>query len=621
MDRVFTNVDALLEETLKIVSMGVISKAECKEIMKQRQNFEYKLAKKATKKDDFLKYIRYELTLDKMLHQRAREEGLEYDYRLRSPLRHAMILYSCAVHKFSKDESLWLSYLNLRVSRASKDGTTKVFALALQNLPRSATLWKLAAAFEFEVNQLSYISILLNRVSIIKEEEDDEEQEATQQKKSSINIENLPAISDSDKDRFITFGQEMYNAATLKGSSILQGKIASIVFNTAIQKNSKDFEFRKQFYKIVQTFMASGKQNPTTIKEVERIGKILQAEVIGSLKSDFSEKDKRLWTLLAKAELGEKTNVITKENTATFKPLLQTAKQILNSGVDALANDDIIIAIYNLMIKQLKRITIDNIEIINDIEQYILKTLENGINNDILGEDGYYIYVDYLTKLGMKKKALESTVKATTKHPRSVILWNQRMSLLKRSNSLGDNNSKLIDTCFEQAVNNLFIKKENNNENETTDNTSSINCQQTFTLNYIDHKLNNSKLTFKQIIDLFKYSLVELKEAYQLSLQFLPVSRDVLLKCIHYQQESAMPDLVEIRTLYERYFQIKEFACQDTKSWLDYRQFELDCAKNITNANLVANRARKSLKNPNDFIKSLQKVQQAPTTSSTTSSK
>ncbi|GAM18198.1 hypothetical protein SAMD00019534_013730, partial [Acytostelium subglobosum LB1] len=490
MDRVFFNVDQLLDDTLKIVRMGVLSKSECKEIMNKRQEFEQKMVRKAPKKHDYLQYIKFELDLDQTVHKKGREMNIDFDYRLRSPLRNAMILFARLVHKFPKDEALWISYLNVRLNRASNDGTGRVFSLALQHNPRSAKLWKLAAAFEFEINrnikaarsliqlglhycpadhslwhhfftmELSYVAVLLNRLSTV-EDADRVINGTAANTQDSIELDSKLSGA-AGKDNFIEFGEEIYNATTLRNSPALQGGIATIVFNNAIANFKNDFEFRKQFYKLVQQFINNGK-----------------------------------------------------------------------------------------------------------LEKFLLVTFTKAEKDGVLNESGYLIYVELLIQLNKIKEAMDVAVKATTKHANSINLWNQRINILIRhSMVLGNASNATFDSaiqqCFEQSIQQIF-------------------------------PIPTSTST----------STKQLKEAYTLCFQYLPVSKRMFQSCIAYQRERPTPELAEIRDLYERYLQDDSFAQDDVQTWLDYRDFELYVSKDINKANIIANRARKSLRDPKQFINAL----------------
>eukprot|EP01133_Synstelium_polycarpum_P014178 gene14178-16716_t len=648
---VFKNMDDLLEGTLKIVKMGIISEAECKSIMKRRQEFEYKLAARECKKADFLRYIKYELELDTMLHKRAKDDNIEFDYRLRDPLRHSLVLFSCAVHKFNKDEALWISYLNLRVSRTSKEGTGKVFGLALQNLPRSPRLWRLAAAFEFEVNrniksarsliqlgiqynpndrslwhyfftmELSYISVLINAVSndapLVCFEACD------QDLKETVEVDESLLTEVKKEEHYISFGKEIFNADTLKNSSVLQGKIAVIVYNTAIKKIKDDFGFRKEFHTITAKFVAQGKMIPSTSKTNDTIGEIIQREIIQSMKTDFSTKDNRIWFLLAANETGQKSTVIDASNKTEYRASLDKAITVLDEGLLVLNNEEYVLGYYKFLIKQMSRVNASIIDIIQLIEKKLLAMFQSTMKLAVLKEAGLLQYVELLVQTGRLDAAMELAGKATTQQPQSIMLWNQRINLLIKYhhvvNAPTADSNQLLEQCFTAAIKLV----------QTNSITQVGRGDECFFVTYFDHKMAQCNMDIKKILPLFKSTIKvldgkaewqdaiklylidylfvnglasHLKETYTLCFQYLPISREFFQRCILYQQARVNPDINEIRSLYERYFQEKSFAQTDDKSWLNYRNFELRTAKDINKSNIITHRARKALLNPSKFI-------------------
>lgn len=64
-DKIQMTLEAMLPDLDSLVSIGIFTKAQVKNIIKKRRNHEYSLAKKVVTKDDFFKAIRYEKLLMK----------------------------------------------------------------------------------------------------------------------------------------------------------------------------------------------------------------------------------------------------------------------------------------------------------------------------------------------------------------------------------------------------------------------------------------------------------------------------------------------------------------------------------------------------------------------------
>ncbi|GBF90696.1 U3 small nucleolar RNA-associated protein [Raphidocelis subcapitata] len=131
------------------------SKAEIREIVKRRQEFEYKLKRKAALKEDFLSYAEYEAKLDQLRQARRRGLGLSQakqtlaDY---SMVRRVHFIFERATRKFKRDLSIWTRWLEFCRATRSNRRLSRVAARALQLHPNAPGLWTYAAAWEFEDN-------------------------------------------------------------------------------------------------------------------------------------------------------------------------------------------------------------------------------------------------------------------------------------------------------------------------------------------------------------------------------------------------------------------------------------------------------------------------------------
>ncbi|KAF2074529.1 hypothetical protein CYY_004156 [Polysphondylium violaceum] len=639
MDKVFSSIDNLLDETLKVVSMGIINKEECRSIMKKREQLEIKITGRNTGKYDYLNYIKYELELDRMFHQRAKVQGIEFDHKLRSPLRHVLLLFSYAVKRFPKDESLWINFLNIRIKRTSKEGTGKTFAQALQHLPRSPRLWKLAASYEFETckniqsarnliqagiqfNQtdqtlwhyfftmeLVYISLLYNNIkdglNILSGKKEQEESSTI-----DINLDKLKRDEKLDvNEQYITFGTEVLDGVALMKSNLIRGAIASLVYKNAIQQIKNDFDFRKQFYKIANKYLDVGKDDSNPIGA----GELVQKEIIDSLKQDFNN-DERVYLLLAKIELS-KSSTTSKLNVDGIKKSIA----ILENGYQSIMNESFLFCFYQFVRKLWSQsISIKDSKGITCLEPYFCKIFEFAIEKQFITEKGYYEYIELLVEMGSIEKAFKASESSTNKFKSSSKLWTQRVNLYIKNQYILANSNKTndsLDSIFEKAIKSVN-SKDSENANLFTEyfKYQSIYKQQDFNkitelFKKLVKQLDGNTVSQNQLKSyLLDYTFLnqpkdKLKLSYQLCFQYLPIEKDFYKKCILYEEQRIDRNINDVRSLYERCFaHSKDTETKDTELWLNYRNFELLITGDVEKANTIANRAKKSLLDPVIFI-------------------
>lgn len=131
------------------------SKHEIKEIVKRRQDYEYKLKRKAALREDFLSYAEYETKLEQLRQVRRRALGLAQskqtlaDYAI---VKRVHFIFQRATSKFKRDLSLWTRWLEFCRATRSNRRLSRVAARALQLHPHVPGLWTYAAAWEFEEN-------------------------------------------------------------------------------------------------------------------------------------------------------------------------------------------------------------------------------------------------------------------------------------------------------------------------------------------------------------------------------------------------------------------------------------------------------------------------------------
>ena len=71
-----SHIEEMLPEVYELQQLGVLSSAEGKSVIKTRTDFEYKMRRRISKKQDFLRFIDFELKLEKLKQSRILQLGL-----------------------------------------------------------------------------------------------------------------------------------------------------------------------------------------------------------------------------------------------------------------------------------------------------------------------------------------------------------------------------------------------------------------------------------------------------------------------------------------------------------------------------------------------------------------
>ena len=140
-------------EDLKI--RGLFNGDEIRSIVKTRTDFEYRINARAPDKMDYLRYIKYEHTLDslrKKRKQRIAPDGAKSISDFAGEKR-IHFIFSRALKKFQGDLTLWDDYIDFAMRGTASSRLSKIFPEALRLHPKAPQLWIKAAVWEYRHNQ------------------------------------------------------------------------------------------------------------------------------------------------------------------------------------------------------------------------------------------------------------------------------------------------------------------------------------------------------------------------------------------------------------------------------------------------------------------------------------
>ena len=162
------NVEAMLSELAECERKNIFDAAEVKMILKKRTQYEYRLQRRIVKKMDFLRYIQFELCVDRLRRNRCKLRRIagsssSLDFGIVQRIHR---LFRSATQKFKGDLNLWLEYIKFCQKGKSPKKLQQAVQDALKYHSYCDGLWVLAAKFEFEHDNID--SARLSMVSALR---------------------------------------------------------------------------------------------------------------------------------------------------------------------------------------------------------------------------------------------------------------------------------------------------------------------------------------------------------------------------------------------------------------------------------------------------------------------
>ena len=153
-DTVQELLEDMVPELEDLARKRIFSDKEIKEIVKKRRDFEYKLKRRESQKSEYLRYIAYETTLDKL--RNLRKKRLGYGKKSKSSVsdfsmqKRLHFIFDRMLRKWKGDVALWTQYIDFCVDQSANKMLHSVLARALQYHPRDVSLWIRAATWHFD---------------------------------------------------------------------------------------------------------------------------------------------------------------------------------------------------------------------------------------------------------------------------------------------------------------------------------------------------------------------------------------------------------------------------------------------------------------------------------------
>ncbi|KAI8987905.1 U3 small nucleolar RNA-associated protein 6-domain-containing protein [Mycotypha africana] len=481
--------ERMIDDLEKLREKQVFDHAEIKKIIKKRDGFEQALKSRPTRKIDFLRYLEYEMGLDKSLQIRIVDLGIQDSFgKLRYSIQKRIYdLFKRATIRFRHDVSLWLQYIDYARQHNANNIVSQVFVQAIQYHPTNASLWIMAAMWEYEHNSnVAAARILLQRAIRLMPENQQLwiqyfklelvyvekiklrrrvlgiEQQKNQEPTSQNDVEededgtiNLPAVTGEDveawnKDQANNKKLSDQEMSKLEDNPILQGLLTKIVYDNAIQAIPDDMAFRKKFIDLYRHFS-------DTAPLIEHVYETIQADLSNQTFKDATVAAEA-YVFLAKRHLEDFT-LSDPAFIPAFRKCVMEIESALTSTMESEVNCHLYLAYVQFLKGWYDLVSEPNFKLY--LSKLIEKTFKRCRKEKKLSVKLYEMWVKFLIESTLKeendnKAILETITEALKVYPSSSAqLWLDRISLIP--DNLSDEKLQVYNTALNNIPDSLLL--------------------------------------------------------------------------------------------------------------------------------------------------------------------
>ncbi|XP_072176694.1 U3 small nucleolar RNA-associated protein 6 homolog [Diadema setosum] len=425
---VHQNIEETLPELEQLQRVGLFSSSEIKAIVKKRTGHEYRLVRIKKKKEDFLRYIQYEINLLALIKKRRERNNY---FHKRDEIENAIImrihrLFKRARLKFQMDVKVWLTHLQFCKKWGQRMETSRLYTRLLKIHGNNPALWIMAAKFQLEDNKSAENARALFLRAL--------RHHPTDQKLwvEYFRMELLHA--DKLRKRLALLKQTMIEPEESEvEDALMRGDLAKLVYGNAVKELPDDIPFRLKFVPVCRFFDFASH---------------IEDAIYEGLENDHPDKDET-WNALARRHL---------VNSGSDEEIWMSEQRCfttLDEAVEKLASIEMWGHYIDVCVERLELGGAPSLT--KQRAEKTLDVFEAAEKRSSVKEESYHKWVDVLRKLGHVDQALEVSQRSTEVHSRSVTLWVQRLLLVMQVGDDGNSEEhrlqvrELFDTAVSQV--------------------------------------------------------------------------------------------------------------------------------------------------------------------------
>ncbi|NXC10377.1 UTP6 protein, partial [Orthonyx spaldingii] len=554
-ERIEQRLEDRVPELEQLERVGLFTRKEIRAVLRKASALEYKIQRRALRKEDFINYIQYEVNLLELIKKRRARIGYSFkkDEIEHSILHRVHSLFNRATGKWKGDVQLWLSHVAFCKQWNAKHQLSKVFSTMLAIHSNKPALWIMAAKWEMETRLSSESArhLFLRALrfhpecpKLYQEYFRMELMHAEKQRKEKKEFEQAK----------MDLGEFNYS------EEILNGEMARIVYRDASQK-IKGAEFQLAVLSIAKLFDFT---------------QDLQKEILESLQSSYAD-DPLTWDYMARREL-ELGSLQPTEHTTKQKKVSEMAQReerccaVFDEAVRAVPTEDMWKCYITFCLERYNRKT-NSEELKQKRLERTLSVFSKAHESSLLSETLYKQWLQLLLDSRLSGKAVEVAEAATRHFSQSVETWQMRLRVLIQLER--DD----VTQCFEEAI--KHVKSEGTLPLwtlwvEWSEGTNSKEDTEALYQRSLHGTTPAESVTMKEMYLDWTYRNGGYKKAKRLFTSLRenrPFSLDFFRKMIQIEKEQESCKMLHLREYYER--ALREFGSTNTDLWLDYIKEEL----------------------------------------------
>lgn len=632
-DVVYSYLERMIPDLEQLQSFEVFSPAEIKAIVKKRNHFEYALKRMGSDKEDYLRYIQYEMNLNILQKKRKKRLGI---MRLPESVEHHFakwitMIFGRMLTKFGSDVTLWLQYIEYLKKIRNASTLNRVFAQAIQLHPTVEGLWIVAAGYEFEYNEnITAARALMERalrlnpkserlwiefckleciyLARIKErmEEFGIDASALVPKGTSIDRTSLP---DSKKEEGLSASaagdpstKAQAQAATTTQNPFLAGAIPLFIYRSAVKAIPDSAAFRVSFLRVFGSF--DGTEN-------------IRQEIFDSLLKEFSD-DARCVSLYAKHKMQDATD---EEKPAAVLFALQTYEEALRTASSVELWEEYLefcLDCLNSSAAKKDQTAAQRREVRAWAER-VLEVCQKAEEAAATSELFYSTWIQTLLNLGRVDEAVKTAETATRRHAQSPSLWLLRIRLHIRRSAVASSEVLGADLkqLFAAAFDAVPVRDSLSLWGHYLELVLSANLSLDTTLQHFRKALVTlSGAPDKRGVSVIKEAFISrvaathdiqsTRQAYEVGLDVPAQTEEYYRHCILIERAQRPMDLTVIRSLYRR--GVRHHGKLSADLWLGWIEVEIDAGDFTAASNLFWEAQRMLRKNNTKLIAGYQQL-------------
>ncbi|XP_072044117.1 U3 small nucleolar RNA-associated protein 6 homolog [Amphiura filiformis] len=546
------NIEETIPELEQLERVGLFAKEEIKAIIKRRTHHEYRLVRRQRDKEDFLKYIQYEVNLLHLI--KKRRNRLHYFFKKdeieMTIITRILRLFRRTCTQNPEDLKLWSSYIEFARTWHMMQELSRVFTRLLKVHSDKPALWIMAAKFQMEENSSSENA----RGLMLRALRHHPKSHKLWTEYFRLELMN----ADKQRKRYALLKQSQIEPdEDDMNDAVMQGAVAQMVYKQAMQQMSDDIDLHLAFLPICQRFDFT-------------------QHILDEIYSDLEEShadSELVWNALSRRHLSpdseesEESIVVTEEG---------KCHTVFDEAVKSIPTPKMWSMYVEFCIERLERG--GSVKTSNQRARQTLNVLDRAHKAcDTLPEELFDRWLTVLLIVGGVDEAISAAQEAVTVHPTSVNLWCRYMQLVIQNITDAEQQKTNVTKLFEKACSNLKSKNSLplwKIAMEWCLASDPANLETLLQTGVREHK--HVAMVLKEHYLDWAYlqgGLKTVRRVYSLLAKEKPLTTEFFYKYIAIENAQTDTKMKQIRSCYED--ALREFGTTEPDLWLDFIKLEL----------------------------------------------